>query len=174
MKTIRLRAVGDNLIHRQVYEAAGTADGGFDFTGMYDRVIPLIRKADIAVINQETILVADHQDVSSFPFFGSPTELGNAVMEAGFNVVTHATNHALDKGYGAIEDSVRFWEKHSDRVLWAGIHTSREDYDTIRILERGGIRVAILNYTAPLNYHIIPPPIRTAWTSSHIHGTQLS
>ena len=133
MKTIRLRAVGDNLIHRQVYEAAGTAEGGFDFTGMYEPVLPLIREADIAVINQETILVANHQDVSSFPAFGSPMELGDAVMAAGFHVVTHATNHALDKGYGAIEDSVRFWEKHSDRVLWAGIHTSREDYDTIRI-----------------------------------------
>ena len=156
MSKIILRAVGDNLIHKQLYEAARSGDGTYDFTGMYEHVRPLLEEADIAVINQETILVTDDAKVSSFPAFGSPTAVGEAILDAGFDVVTHASNHALDKGYEAISDSVNFWEGHKDRIRYAGIHTSAKDQSDIRILERKGIKVAILNYTEPLNFHRIP------------------
>lgn len=156
MSKIILRAVGDNLIHKQVYQAARREDGTYDFTGMYEKVKPLLEEADIAVINQETILVADDAKISSFPAFGSPTAVGEAIIEAGFDVVTHASNHALDKGYEAICDSVNFWEEHKDKICYTGIHTSAEDQSDIRVLEREGIKVAFLNYTEPLNFHIIP------------------
>ncbi len=156
MSSIILRAVGDNLIHKQLYLAAAQKDGSYCFDGVFEHVKPLITEADIAVINQETVYVKDRNKISSFPSFGSPVEVGDAIRNAGFSVVTHASNHSLDKGYEGIEDSVGYWEGHKDECIYTGIHTSREDYDRIRVIERKGIRVAFLNYTAPLNFHVIP------------------
>ena len=159
MNTIRLRAVGDNLIHIQLYEAARLTEGGYDFHGMYEHILGLINEAEIAVINQETILVEDENKVSSFPAFGSPMAVGDAIIDAGFNVVTHASNHALDKGYKAICDTVSYWERRQEDkdIVYTGIHTSKEDQEKIRVVVRDGIRVAILNYTSTLNYHPVMP-----------------
>ncbi|MCR5775550.1 MAG: CapA family protein [Lachnospiraceae bacterium] len=157
MSKIILRAVGDNLLHKQVYKAARKEDGSYCFDGAFEHVGPLIKEADISVINQETVYVNDRKKISSFPSFGSPVEAGDAIRKAGFDLVTHASNHALDKGYQAIKETVAYWENADKECEWTGIHTSREDAERIRILERKGIRVAFLNYTAPLNYHPIPP-----------------
>ncbi|MBO4374932.1 MAG: CapA family protein [Lachnospiraceae bacterium] len=157
MSRIVLRAVGDNLLHKQVYRSAKKEDGSYCFDGLFEHVLPLIREADISVINQETIYVNNRDRISAFPFFGSPTEAGDAIKKAGFSAVTHASNHALDKGFSAIKDTVDFWEKSDDSIVFAGVHTDKKDADRIRVIDRNGIRVAILNYTGPLNYHIIPP-----------------
>ncbi len=156
MGTLLLRAVGDNLLHRQIYESARIPDG-YDFSSLYEHVRPLIREADIAVLNQETILVLDERRVSSFPVFGTPASIAEAIADAGFHVITHASNHALDKGYSAIQETAAVWKRHADRIVCTGIHTAREDSDRIRVVERNGIRVAFLNYTALLNFHPIPP-----------------
>lgn len=156
MSTLTLRAVGDNLLHKQIYKAAEKEDGSYCFDSLYENVKPLIDGSDIAVINQETIYVRDRERISSFPFFGSPTQVGDAIRKAGFDVVLHASNHALDKGYRAIKDTVEYWQNAGDECIFTGIHTTREDAEKIRILERGGIRIAFLNYTDPLNYHPLP------------------
>lgn len=157
MNKIMIRAVGDNLIHKQLYTAAEKTDGSYDFSGMYSNVEHLIKEADVSVVNQETILVNDHSKISSFPAFGSPIETGKAIAEAGFDVVTHASNHALDKGYEGIEDSVKFWRYCKiKKVLYTGIHTSKNDQDKIRIIKRNGISIALLNYTEKLNFHTLP------------------
>ncbi len=157
MAYIRLRAVGDDLIHKQLYAAARKQDGTYDFHGMFTHIRPLIDDADISVINQETMLVTDRNKISSFPFFGSPHELAGAIADAGFDVVTHASNHALDKGYQGIKECVSVWEGYSDRIIYAGIHETKEDSRKIRVIHRNGIKVAVLNYTQPLNYHLLPP-----------------
>lgn len=157
MNRIIFRAVGDNLLHKQVYTSAKKEDGSYCFDGLFEHVRPLIREADISVINQETIYVNNRDKISAFPSFGSPPEAGDAIKNAGFSVVTHASNHALDKGYSAIKDTVDYWEKNAGSCIYAGVHTGKEDAERIRVIEKNGIGIAILNYTAVLNYHIIPP-----------------
>ena len=160
MRKLILRAVGDHLLHRQVYEAARQPDGSYCFDSHFERVRPLLEAADISVINQETVFVYDRKRVSFFPSFGSPPEVGDAVINAGFTAVTMATNHALDKGYSGIRDSVRFWESSGKPIVYTGIHADQHDAETFRIIEKNGIRTAVLNYTATLNYHPRPPAHR--------------
>ena len=95
--TVTLMALGDNLIHNTVYWSAETEDGGYDFTPFYEDIKPTVQSYDIACINQETIFVKDHAMLSNYPAFGSPTEVGDALAETGFDVVTCATNHCYDK-----------------------------------------------------------------------------
>ncbi len=158
--SVRIMAVGDDLIHKQLYEAARLPEGGYRFDGMFDGVRGMIAQADVRVINQETILVADEEQVSSFPAFGSPLAVGQAAVDAGFNVVTHASNHALDKGLDGIADTLAFWELHEDRVCMLGLHPSAEDQERVRSIEVDGVRIALVNCTEKLNFRRLPSSAR--------------
>ena len=153
---VRIMAVGDDLIHKQLYEAARLPEGGYCFDGMFDGLRDVIAQADVRVINQETILVADEAQVSSFPAFGTPVAVGQAVVDAGFNVVTHASNHALDKGLDGIADTLAFWELHEDRVCMLGLHPSAADQERVRSIEVDGVKIALVNCTEKLNFRRLP------------------
>lgn len=155
-KQVKLIAFGDNLIHKELYKAAEYEPGKYCFDGMFSHVKPVVEQADVAIINQETMMVGDHSQVSSFPYFGSPQEVGDAIAAAGFSVVTHASNHALDKGYSAIQSTAEFWKKKYPKMMVTGIHASSEDQRKIRVITRHGIRIAVLNYTESLNFKRIP------------------
>ncbi len=157
---VRIMAVGDDLIHKQLYEAARLPEGGYCFDGMFDGLRDMIAQADVRVINQETILVADEAQVSSFPAFGTPVAVGQAVVDAGFNVVTHASNHALDKGLDGIADTLAFWELHEDRVCMLGLHPSAADQERVRSIEVDGVKIALVNCTEKLNFRRLPRAAR--------------
>ena len=148
---VTLMALGDNLIHNTVYWSAELPDGGYDFTPFYAAIAPVVSQYDIACINQETILVSDPALYANYPNFGSPTQVADALAKTGFSVVTGATNHCFDKGETGILDTCRYWREHYPDITTLGIHDSEEDAKTLRVIEKNGIRIAMLNYTYGLN-----------------------
>lgn len=148
---VTLMALGDNLIHNTVYWSAETPDGGYDFTPFYAAIAPVVQQYDIACINQETILVDDPALYANYPNFGSPTQVADALADTGFSVVTGATNHCFDKGETGILDTCRYWREHHPDITTLGIHDSQPDAQTLRVVEKNGIRLAFLNYTYGLN-----------------------
>lgn len=100
---------------------------------------------------------------SGFPRFNSPTEVGDAIAAAGFNVVLHATNHTADKGLDGILSCVAFWEQYPE-ILMVGMsgdtQESVSDGDakesSIPILTIGDITFAVLNYTYGPNMETLP------------------
>lgn len=69
-----LLCVGDNLIHDNIYNEALKLGGGeeYDFSSMYELVEPYVEAADVAIINQET-LVNDAYEPQSYPVFSLVT-----------------------------------------------------------------------------------------------------
>ena len=121
---VTLMALGDNLIHNCVYWSAQKNDGTYDFTPFYADIQPTVESYDIACINQETIYVNDPAMYGNYPYFGSPTAVGDALAGAGFDVVTQATNHCLDKGETGILDTIQFWREKHPEITMLGIHGS--------------------------------------------------
>lgn len=157
MKEYCIRMFGDDLIHKQVYQAAwDEAAGRYDFTGMFVHVKDLIREADLAIINQETIFVSDPKKYSSFPMFGTPADLGDAIADAGFHVVLQASNHSLDKNLEGISDTVEYWESRHPGITLLGVHTSADSARHVHIKKIGDMKVALLNYAEKMNYHPMP------------------
>ena len=109
-KRVSFYGVGDNLIHNCIYWQADRNLQGpdFDFKPMYNAVSDNIKNADIAYINQETILGGTELTLSSYPLFNSPKELGRDMIELGFDVFSHATNHVFDKGEKGVENTYNF------------------------------------------------------------------
>ena len=103
------------------------------------------------MIDQETVFTTDHDSVSSYPSFATPTEVGDAIIKAGFNVVESANNHIDDFGEGFLTDTLNFWKTKYPDVTLLGIHDSQEDADTVKIREVNGIKIAFLDYTYGTN-----------------------
>ena len=146
--TIHLLAVGDNLIHEHIYQS-GQSEWNYDH--LYEHVRDLVSAADLSVVNQECIFVEDHEEISAYPSFGSPVEIGDALVDAGFDVVLHATNHAMDKGTKAIEETMAYWREKHPEITVLGIHENQKEAEQIATVECKGVTFAMLNYTAQVN-----------------------
>ena len=146
-------AFGDNLIHEPIWRY-GLADGrSFDF--LYEDLKDTIAEADIAVINQETPLTDDPACYSDFPRFGTPVGVGEAIVKAGFDVVTCATNHAVDQGIDGVDFTRAFFQSHG--LVCAGTQTKAEtEYRPYEVIVRGGLRFALLSYTYGTNGLMVP------------------
>ncbi len=166
---VSMVAVGDNLYDWDMLEDGyNKDDGSFDFSGNYDNIARYAKMADFAVINQETPLGGDggyrgsdveQQYIGSrnrwgsyhgYAQFNTPYEVATEFMKAGFNVVTSATNHTSDHGIEAVHATLDFWKNYPN-ITVLGIHDSPESRDTITVLEKYGIRIAVMNYTYGLN-----------------------
>jgi poly-gamma-glutamate synthesis protein (capsule biosynthesis protein) len=156
---IDLVMVGDILAHEGVYKSGYFDDGTVNFDHIFANVKDDIQAADIAIVNQEVVLGGIELGLSGYPCFNSPYELGDALVNAGFNVVLHATNHALDKGITGIDNTLNFWRENHPEIAVLGIHDeSFTDYSTqdIYVYEQEGVKIAILNYTYGTNGIAIP------------------
>lgn len=148
-----LLAAGDVLIHSSVYNTAKTANG-YDFKPMFQLVKPYITKADIAVVNSESIIGGTEIGLSTYPSFNSPYEVGDAIKDAGFDVATMANNHTLDRGEKAIQNAIHYWDKIG--MVHTGSALSEHDREKIATVERNGIVFSFLAYTYGTNG--IPTP----------------
>lgn len=147
--------VGDVLLHDRVQQS-GKLEEEYSYGHIFQNVQEYIMEADLALVNQEVILGGAELGLSGYPAFNGAYEVGDAIVEAGFDVVLHATNHALDKGKKGVLNCISFWEKNYPKVGIVGIHNSEEADEEIYLHKLGEYTVAILNYTYGTNG--IEPP----------------
>lgn len=155
--------VGDNLIHETVYQDALQQDGSYDFTKMYKYVKATIKAADIAFINQETIIGGETLGLSGYPTFNSPNGVAKSIKEAGFDLVNMATNHSLDKGQAGIDNEVK--QLTANKLIGTGAYDSQVAYDKIVTFKRKGITFAYLAYTYGTNGIVAPNPYSVRYFS---------
>lgn len=147
-----LIAVGDNLIHSSVFKDANKHANynGYDFKPMITYIKDIVSNYDIGYFNQETILGGTELGLSDYPTFNSPYEAGDAMLDAGFNLVSLATNHTVDRGKKAVINSCAYWKDKTD-VLTSGSYCSEEERNEIKIAEVNNISYTMLNYTYGTN-----------------------
>ena len=153
---ITIVMVGDILLHTPVEEAAKRDDGSYNFDFIFENLKKDISSADIAIVNQEVIIGGEQLGVSGYPAFNAPYQAGDALVEAGFDVVCHGTNHALDKGKSGLLNCCKYWREQHPEITVVGINETEDAYNNIDIVEKKGFRIAILNYTYGTNG--IPQP----------------
>lgn len=151
--SISLLATGDGLIHNKVALYA-EKNGGFNFKPYLSEVKDIVKKFDIAYYNQETAF-GTPGNYSYYPGFSVPSEYGDAMIDAGFNMVSLASNHAYDKKESGIMTSLAYWRKQKD-VMYNGISDSYENQKNYQIREKNGITYALLSYTYGTNGGSIP------------------
>lgn len=170
--SVSFLAVGDNLVQTKVYEQAHkwAADGTYDFTKTYENVKSIVQSVDVAIINQETLICGGDYPISgSGKMFCSPVQLGDAMVDLGFDVFTMANNHMLDRRIDGLEASINYWDGMMEKypILALGAYRNTEDQNRIRVQEVNGMKIAYLSYCEMLNGFKIPEgsPIKIGMTS---------
>lgn len=155
--TVSIIAVGDNLVSDSVLTTAKRNGGGkYDFSSVFEKMKSDFQAADIAIINQETMLGGNKHEYQGYPMFNTPNSMGKAVIDAGFDIVQCASNHSMDTGIDGIKHAIKYWKKRKNKIMMVGLNESEEEYNSVPIYECKGIKFAVLNYTYGLNGITLP------------------
>ena len=145
-KTVKIAAIGDMLMHPSVSGLAFQADGSIDYSFIFDPIRKDVQKADLAAVNNEVPMAGNQLGLQNYPNFNVFTELGDAEVAAGFNVILNATNHTMDQGLNGALNTLNFWKKYPEITI-LGLHETAEEKEKLHIVEVNGVRIAMLNYT---------------------------
>ena len=152
----KLIAVGDIMMHstqtRSGYDAKSQT---YNFDSFFTPVKNILSQGDWVIGNLETPLAGeDAGGYTGYPLFNAPAQLVDAAKKAGFNILTTANNHALDRGEtGAIRTIANL----SDRqIASTGTAGSTAAADRPLISTKNNISLAILAYTYGTNGIPIP------------------
>ena len=135
--------------HQAQLDAALQPDGTYNYNGCFTLVKPQIEAADIAVCNFETTLGG--APYSGYPQFCSPDEYAQAIRDAGFEIFLTANNHCLDRRSKGLIRTLDVLDSLGIKHL--GTYRNRAERDSLYpyIIERGSMRIALLNYTYDTN-----------------------
>lgn len=147
-----LAVCGDAMSHMpQTRDAYDSQAGAYDYKPMIRFAKPWIEQADYAVVNLETTF-AGGSDYSGFPAFNTPDALGDALKDAGFDLVSTANNHCLDRGYDGMVRTLDVLDNLG--LAHVGTYRSAEEraaQNGVHVADVGGIKVAFLSYTYGTN-----------------------
>jgi len=146
--TISLLFAGDLMQHLPQINAVRTADG-YDYTGCFQYVKDEITKADIAIGNFETTLGG--KPYTGYPQFSAPDDFLRDLKKVGFDVMSTANNHCLDRYKKGLERTILMLD--SFQIAHAGTYINAEDRERRYplLLERNNFRIALLTYTYDTN-----------------------
>jgi hypothetical protein len=158
-KTLVISAVGDIMMHNTQIKAGYQPNSAtYDFSSFFHHIKPLLRESDFVIGNLETTLGNDPSQYSGYPRFNTPAILAKNLKEAGFDLITTANNHCLDKGIKGLNDTLQYLEEAG--LLHTGTARSQEEKETTLITEIQGIKTAFLAYTYGTN-GLNPPSDKT-------------
>lgn len=157
LSKIKFAVAGDIMVHStQLEKAFNKQCNCWDFTPSFTKVKKYIEKADIGIANLETTLPQNPKDYSGYPQFGTPDSILDSLKNSGFTILTTSNNHCLDKGKETLKRTISEIKKRG--MLSTGTFESIEDKNNRRyiLMEKNGIRFALLSYTYSTNGIPIP------------------
>lgn len=156
--TFRITFAGDLILLEDQVKRAYNGDT-YDFTDVFEYAEPYISSADLAIgvfegpmAGAEAGYTTSNYDDSKELYLNFPDEFAYSVKDAGFDLVTTANNHLLDKGE---EGAFRTLDVLDEIGLeHTGSYRNAEDKEKnhVKMIECQGIRIAILSYTFGSNY----------------------
>lgn len=150
-----ISVVGDIMVHDTELKAAYQGETNtYNFTPFFTPIKPLLQAADLTIGNLETTFAGPQAGYSGYPRFNSPEVLATNLKEAGFDVLTTANNHCLDRGEAGLVQTVRSLDEAG--LLHTGTFLTKEARNTLLITEVKGIKIAILAYTYGMNGYTLP------------------
>ncbi len=160
IRTVNMVSIGNIFPHSPQIEQAYIGDGKYDFTPSLEFMKERLQQADLVVADLETsqagpdITYGGYKGYTGYPLFNSPLELSVALKDAGVDLMTLANNHALDRGYEGLMNTID--NLRNLEIKTFGAYKSQEERDDILIENYDGINIAFIGYTYSTNGNPIP------------------
>lgn len=146
---IHLTVCGDVLIEAPNYMAM---DEGYSFGNYFDAIKPYL-KGDLVIGNEEVPLGGEELGIAGADYqFNAPAQIAGQLKALGFDVMTFANNHSYDRGMTGIFNTIKNLE--ASGIETTGAYSSMEESDKLLVVERKGVKIAILSYTYDTNQNI--------------------
>ncbi len=152
--TVSISVVGDIMCHSVQYNYARIGTDRFDFNSVFSQIKKYLKETDFLFGNLETVTAGKKAGYSGYPFFNSPDEFITALKNAGFDLLSTANNHSLDRGEAGVRRTIE--QLKLNHIGYNGTFLSQKDRDSIRIFNIKGIRTAFLAYTYGTNGNPVP------------------
>lgn len=156
---INLLFIGDFMGHQDQIDAAyDSSSNSYSYDSCFHYIRPWLSDADFTIANIETTLGI--KPYSGYPQFSSPPAFAEAIRRSGVDIVATVNNHSVDKSKAGMERTLFVLDSLKMRHM--GTYYSPKDKDSLSplIVEKNGIKVALLSYTYGTNsLNPIPPNI---------------
>lgn len=146
---LKISFAGDIMCLKQQNEAvknSGNISEGY--RNSLSAVSPVFSESDYVIGNLETP-VSNQQLSAAEISFNTPIEFVEAVSECGFDFVSTANNHCLDRGVKGIDETIDNINKIG--LDHSGTYKTKEDSNIIFVKELNGVRIAIICFTFGTN-----------------------
>lgn len=166
-QTITLLFVGDLMQHQAQIDAARSKNT-YNYDSYFKLVSNEIKKADLAIGNLEVTLGG--KPYKGYPAFSSPDEFLYAIKEAGFDILTTANNHCLDRGSKGGVRTLQMLD--SLNIMHLGTYcdsASRHEHHPL-IVNIKNFKLAFIAYTYATNGIKATPPFQV----NYIDTTQIA
>ncbi len=149
-----LVAVGDIMMHSpQLPSAYSVTDTTYSFDTYFEPLEGYL-DGDWVIANLETPMAGEEAGYSGYPQFNAPEQLADALKQAGFDIVSTANNHSLDRWEAGVRRTIDFLEERG--LYHTGTARSEAEAAIPLIVEKQGISIAFLAYTYGTNGIPIP------------------
>ena len=153
--TISLAVVGDIMCHDTNYrDAYNSETKTYDFSHVFSNIADKLSSADLTIGNLETTFAGSDRGYSGYPTFNTPDALAANLKNLGFDVLSTANNHSLDKGFSGLTRTIEVLDENG--ISHMGTYTSEESRNEILVKDVNGIKIAFLAYTYGTNGIPVP------------------
>ncbi|MEK6712384.1 MAG: CapA family protein, partial [Nitrospinota bacterium] len=118
--------------------------------GAFGRIAPLFRRAGAAFANLECPLSRRGRGAPDKILLRGAPEMDRALLEAGFDVLCFANNHAMDYGEEAFRDTLALMKERRIPLVGCGMNLAQSRRPAI--IERKELRIGWLAYSSILPY----------------------
>lgn len=147
---IKLASVGDIMMHEEeIVSGYNSKTKTYDYHYMFEPIKKYIEGADLAIGNLELTHAGKEKAYTGYPCFNAPDELAYALRDTGFDILTTANNHSLDRHFYGVKRTIQLLDKL--KVSHTGTFSTAKESNEILIKEVKETKIAFLAYTYGTN-----------------------
>lgn len=155
IEEVSITAVGDIMMHSPQFKSAYVGgEQEYDFYPVFGPIEDYIQEGNIAIGNLETTFAGKSQGYSGYPMFNSPEQLAEALKQTGFDIITTANNHSLDRRSNGLKRTLDVLDANG--LDHAGTYRSPEEQDALLIKNVNDVKIGFMAYTYGTNGIPIP------------------
>jgi poly-gamma-glutamate synthesis protein (capsule biosynthesis protein) len=140
------------------FEGVLSSELASNASGLLAPIEPVLRRADLAVVNLETAVTTGGSPTAKAFVFRTPASAFAALRAGGVDVASMANNHGLDYGEAGLRDSLAAARRYRFPVVGIGLNAKQAYRPYRRTIN--GKRIAVIGATQVLDDELI-----SAWTA---------